>query len=342
MLNKLEGSFFRYKGGLRPYVAAILYCQLAYFGGVVLILSSNPIWMIIGTLFLTHGMLIAAYLIHDCGHNALFKSPHHNAFIGSALNWLTGGCYGCYQDLRIKHMMHHMHNADIIEFNYRDYLARHPIQRKLVEILEWFYIPAIEVIMHGILIIAPFVCEHKKDQRLRAAAVIVVRFSLLLTLFLYSPIAYACYLLAYMMFLTILRFMDAFQHNYDIVMRHDNKPDLMMHRGGHEYEQTHTFSNPISINNPWLNLFTLNFGYHNAHHARPTTPWYELPNLHQSLYGNETNFIVPFRQQLSSFHKNRVIRVMGDESEIHGNHFAQRLQKGEAVGINGVSFLTPF
>ena len=342
MINRLEKKWFRYTGSLRPSASALLYCQLTYFGGAALILSLNPVLMTIGTLAMAHGMVIAAYMIHECGHNAVFKSPRHNALLGGALNWLTGGCYGTYEDLRAHHMRHHVDNADSVTFDYRDYLARHPVQFKIVKALEWLYVPVVEFLMHAVLIFAPFIFKEKKDQRPRVIGIIVVRFSLLLAVFLYSPIAYACYLLAYAIFLTVLRFMDALQHNYDFAMTLDNNSELIKHKGDRNYEQSHTFSNPVSIHYPWLNLLILNFGYHNAHHSRPTTPWHELPELHKVLYGNQAAFVIPFRKQLLSFHKNRVARVIGDDSETQGNQFAQRLQNGSAVGANGVSFLTPF
>jgi fatty acid desaturase len=59
------------------------------------------------------------------------------------------------------------------------------------------------------------------------------------------------------------------------------KTSKCLHRGDRVYEQAHTFSNPLSLRHPWVNLFVLNFGYHNAHHAKPTTPWFRLPALHR-------------------------------------------------------------
>ncbi len=340
-IGRIEKAGFRHKGSLRPAISALLYCQLTYFGGVALILSLNPISMMIGTLAMAHGMVIAAYMIHDCGHNTLFKSARHNAMLGKALNWFTGGCYGTYEDLRANHMQHHVDNADVIILDYRGYLGRHPLQCKVVKLLEWLYVPAVEFFMHGALILAPFLFRDKKNQRLKVLTVIAVRFSLLLMIFLYSPMAYVCYILAYSIFLTVLRFMDALQHNYGIILASGNGPGPIKHRGDRDYEQTHTFSNPVSIRYPWLNLVTLNFGYHNAHHARPTAPWHELPKLHKALYGDEAGFIIPLGKQLSSFHKGRVARIFGDEGETQGNRFAQRLQDGCAVGANGISFLTP-
>jgi omega-6 fatty acid desaturase (delta-12 desaturase) len=348
MMDRIEKAWFRDKGSLPPTILALLYCHLAYFGGMGLILSLESVAMAIGTLVMAHGMVIAAYIIHDCGHNSVFRSSTRNAFLGKFLNWFTGGCYGSYEDLRANHMRHHVDNADVVILDYRGYLARRPVERKIVEVLEWLYVPATEFLMHAALVLAPFIFEEKREQQLRVIGVILVRFSLLAAVFAYSPLAYLCYLLAYWIFLTVLRFMDALQHNYGIVLASDNRSDrsrLLKHRGDRQYEQSHTFSNVISTRYPWLNLVTLNFGYHNAHHARPTAPWHQLPKLHESLYGRgaggEKNFIIPFAKLLSSFHSGRVARVFGDSMETEGNGFIENLHDGRAVGASGISFLTP-
>ncbi len=345
MFSRIENAYFRYQRSLVPSMSALVYCHAAYFGGAALVLSLKPVLMVIGSVTLAHGMVIASYLIHDCAHNALFKSPHHNALAGNWLNWLTGGCYGTYAELRAQHMRHHIEHADLVGFDYRPYLARHPFQLRIVQALEWLYVPAVEFIMHAALVVAPFILEEKKNQRLRTAGIIIVRFSLLAALFVYSAGAYLCYLFAYAMFLTVLRFMDAFQHNYEIVLCGSEDVQAVRHKGDRTYENLHTFSNPVSMAHPWLNLITLNFGYHNAHHTRPAAPWHELPGLHRKLYGEAPESgaarVIPFRNQVASFHNSRVARVMGDDSETRGNRFAQRLEQGTAVGANGMSFLTP-
>jgi fatty acid desaturase len=348
VMDRFETAWFRQKGSLRPTILALLYCHTAYFGGMGLILSLKPFAMAIGALATAHGMVIAAYMIHDCGHNSLFRSSAHNAYLGKWLNWLTGGCYGTYEDLRANHMKHHVDNADVVMLDYRAYLGRHPVQRKIMEVLEWLYVPATELLMHMTLILAPFIFEEKKEQRARVIGVILIRLSLLAVVLVYAPLAYLCYLLAYWVFLTVLRFMDALQHNYGITLASNpdfDRSDFLKHRGDRQYEQSHTFSNVISTRYPWLNLVILNFGYHNAHHARPTTPWHELPKLHKSLYGREAGsektFVIPFAKQLSSFHKGRVARVFGDLKETEGNRFIENLHEGHAVGASGISFLTP-
>jgi fatty acid desaturase len=82
---------------------------------------------------------------------------------------------------------------------------------------------------------------------------------------------------------------------------------------------------------------TLNFGYHNAHHHRASLPWYRLPALHRSLFGDGTPSVMPLRELLRTWHRNRVRRVFaegyGTLGEGHG--------RAEGfIGAHGVSFLT--
>jgi fatty acid desaturase len=64
------------------------------------------------TLLLAHAMVIAAYLIHECGHNLVFKRSRHNAALGRAMSWLCGASYGTYEDMRYKHFRHHVDNDE--------------------------------------------------------------------------------------------------------------------------------------------------------------------------------------------------------------------------------------
>jgi fatty acid desaturase len=50
--------------------------------------------MVLGTLWLGHAMVIAAYLLHECGHNAVFSHRSTNARLGTVLTWITGSSYG--------------------------------------------------------------------------------------------------------------------------------------------------------------------------------------------------------------------------------------------------------
>lgn len=87
---------------------------------------------------------------------------------------------------------------------------------------------------------------------------------------------------------------------------------------------------------PWLNLLALNFPYHNAHHARPTAPWYRLPRLHRELFGDQYGQALPFRNLMRSYHRYRVPRLMGVEHDRAGVGAARGR---DFVGALGVSFL---
>lgn len=104
------------------------------------------------------------------------------------------------------------------------------------------------------------------------------------------------------------------------------------------YEYRNTYSNPISIRFPMLNLLTLNFAYHNAHHDQPTVPWYRLRALHYELYGDDRSHILAFRTLLSAYHKYRVARAF---RPITGHMNTRAAQSPDLQGIDGISFLIP-
>lgn len=333
--------YLRNPDGLLPNMLAIVYILITYVGGWWLM--AQPYWLVTaaGIIACAHGMVIAAYLIHDCCHNSLFKSAEHNALLGKVLNWVTGACYGTYEDLRYKHMRHHVDNADALIFDYRGLLKRHPWLERAVFALEWAYIPAVEIMMHGMLMFAPFVYESKRDQRGYLLRTLLLRAALFAGLLWWSPRAVAAYVVAYLLLLTVLRFMDTYQHNYDILLNLDDATAVFPHKGDRDYEEHNTYTNFISTRWPWLNLLALNFSYHNAHHTRPVEPWYRLPALHRELYG-ATGYAqaIGLRAQLRSFHRNRLARI---HSETYGAiEVPEALCKGEAVGANGLNFLTAF
>ena len=103
---------FRHADGVWPLALVLAYILVTYIGGWLLMAQPGFVLPLIGVLACGHGMVIAAYLVHDCGHNALFRKTEHNTRLGKALNWITGGCYGTYEDLRYKHMRHHVDNAE--------------------------------------------------------------------------------------------------------------------------------------------------------------------------------------------------------------------------------------
>ncbi|MGI9201006.1 MAG: fatty acid desaturase family protein [Woeseiaceae bacterium] len=341
---KVATSILKEPQGLRWYGAAVLYAMGAYIIGFYGLF--RPEWAVnmLSTLLLAHGMVIAAYLIHECGHQMVFKRSKHNALLGRIMSWLCGAAYGTYEDMRYKHFRHHVDNDDVVWFEYEEYFEKHKLVLNITQILEWFYIPAHDLIMHFIMVFTSFIIPQRRDQRLRNVAVIVIRGSLFVALLLWFPKVAALYVLAYLLMMHVLRFMDALQHDYSYhatLFEYVQPP----HKGDVAWEQEHTFSVPISMRYPRLNWLTLNFGYHNAHHYDMNVPWYRLPDLHRELTGDDPTRVIPFAAQLRIYHRNRVLRVCNPQPENYpqGEEYLRTARKGVGtIGGNAASFLTSF
>jgi fatty acid desaturase len=331
----MTAKLFRQADALLPNVAVFAYVLAGYGLGLAALLAESGWLNVVGVLLLAHAMVIAAYLIHECAHNTLFTDPRHNARLGSLLMWLTGACYGRYEDLRHKHFRHHVDRADVVAFDFRPGLERYRRLLWLMQRLEWCYIPAVDLMMHALVIILPFRLSARRDRRARVLTVLAIRAALFGLLAWVSLQALLWYALAYMLFLHVMRFMDVHQHTYEVWETLERARGSQDDRFDRDYEHRNTYSNLISVRHPWLNLLVLNFGYHNAHHVRPTAPWYRLPRLHAELFGDDRAQLLPFSRLLRSYHHYRVARVL------NGDPPGMDVGDGrDFVGVVGVSFLT--
>lgn len=323
---------------------AIAYAVVAYCLGLAGLFHSSWAVNLLAVLLLAHAMIVAAYLIHECGHNLVFRKARHNAALGRAMSWLCGASYGTYEDMRYKHFRHHVDNDDVVWFEYEKYFEARPLILRLTRALEWFYVPAHDLIMHGIMMFTSFVIPERRNQRVRNLTVLLIRGGIFLALVVFYPRVAILYAVAYLLMLHALRFMDALQHDYPYtatLFEYAEAP----HKGDAAWEQEHTFSVPHSLRYPRLNWLTLNFGYHNAHHANMNVPWYRLPALHESLTGNDPERVIPLRAQLGLYHRNRVLRVCNPQPQDYpkGEDYLRTARSGRGpIGGNAASFLTSF
>ncbi|NNF39969.1 MAG: fatty acid desaturase [Woeseiaceae bacterium] len=330
--------------GLKYYGAATGYVIAAYalgFAGLF-----HPQWWVflIATLMLAHSMTIAAYLIHECGHNLVFTDRRHNAQLGRFMSWVCGAAYGTYEDIRYKHFRHHVDNDDVVWFDYDRFFDEHPLLTRFIRLLEWFYIPAHDLLMHTVMVFTSFVIPARRKQRVRNVTVILIRGGVFVTLLMIVPKVALLYAVAYLVMMHILRFMDSLQHDYPYsttLFDYVQPP----HKGDPEWEQRHTFSNPLCLRFPKLNWLTLNFGYHNAHHANMNAPWYRLPELHEEMTGNDPQRVIPLSSQLRLYHRNRVRRIYNPQPADYptGADYLRVARSGAGpIGGNAASFLTSF
>ncbi len=329
----------KYADGLWPNTLVLLYIVLAYSGGFYLIARDHLLLNSAGVLLLAHSMVIAAYLVHECAHNTIFKNAKDNARLGATLNWFTGACYGAYEDIRDKHFRHHMDRADVVAFDYRPRLTQHPLLIKLLQGLEWCYIPAIEIMMHLLVLLVPFVLPSRRARRARVLIVLVVRGTLFVVLLWWLPQIVIFYPLAYLLFLTVLRFMDTHQHTYEIFETLEQPRGEEITQFDRAFEQRNTFSNLLSTKHPWLNLLVLNFGYHNAHHLKPIAPWYRLPELHRQSFGEDSTQVLPVAHLLRAYHRYRVPRMLNADASDSARAVTENYG-ANFIGVDGVSFLT--
>ena len=118
----MVAAILKEAAGLRYNGAAVLYVFVAYALGLAGLFHASPWVNALATVVLAHAMTVAAYMIHECGHNLVFKSIRDNAKLGRFMSWICGSAYGTYEDIRYKHFRHHVDNDDVVWFEYEKFL----------------------------------------------------------------------------------------------------------------------------------------------------------------------------------------------------------------------------
>jgi fatty acid desaturase len=316
--------------------AVLLGVCAAWLGSFWMMGSGSVALNILGVVLCTEAMVLASYLIHEAAHQSLFARREANLVVGEAMSFVAGSSYGSFERIRQMHMRHHVDRADLTCFDFKGLMQNHPRLRRFLEVMEWWYLPATEVLMHLQVIWRPFLDRSQHMYRQRSALMLVIRGALLVLLGLWSVKALLLYFLSAGLLLHILNFFDAFHHTFE---QHFVAPDqpLSTPRQDRAYEQANTYSNLISTRYPWLDLLILNFAYHNAHHERASVPWYRLPSYHRSLYGEQSTAVMPLSELFWTWHRNRVRRVTAGD---YGTPGAGASRADSFVGAHGVSFLT--
>lgn len=316
-------------------IIAITYVLGLYGLGIGLILQQSWLPNVFGVLAITHSLIISTALTHEFIHGNIFKSRKLNEFFGKMMTHVNGACYAPWPNLVEHHFNHHLHHVDVVRFDVAKYF-NHSLPgwlRSTYVVLEWLYFPIIEFEMRWRVIFDPLVDAKKRPflgQAICWATIRTLGFGLLAWI---SWKALILYFVAYVSFVNLTRFVDAFHHTYEYVVPGEDFPQL-----DRVYEQKNTFSNLVSAKYPWLNLLFLNFGYHNAHHHNMRCPWHELPELHSKLYGKTDQCLLPLPLLVSNYRRFRLHRLLSGQGII--NHDEEQLLDS-FTGAVAVSLLTP-
>jgi fatty acid desaturase len=313
-------------------VASISYALAGYLGGISLIILDS-LWLnALGLILLAHSLVISAYLAHEFMHGSMFASKQSNAIAGNIMLWITGGCYAKFSDLMRLHIAHHVNRVDFYRFDLEEFLASLPTpMRSLLLGLEWCYFPSLAFLTRIRSMFAPFYLSDRQDERLRVSLIFLIRATLFGVLGWISVKSLVLYFVSFIAMIHILRFVDAFQHTYEVFAVGSDLP-----KRDRAHEQANTFSNVISLRYRWLNLLLLNFGYHNAHHELMKCPWYSLPELDKELYtGDEIQYIT-LPELIGNYHRFRLSRIysgQGSAVDEQGNRQLETFYGGTEVSF---------
>lgn len=331
-------GLWRYSDGAIPNLIVTTYIIAAPLLAISFLASSSLLLMLIAIVLFAHSQILAAYMIHELAHALVFRQRRHNALLGELFSWLCGTAYARFERIRRMHLRHHTDRADIACFDHQDFLRSCPNGlQKGIYALEWLHIPAVELIMHYQVLVRPFRESALASERPRVLVVGISRWVFFLILLSISPWALLCYGIGYLIFIKALFLGDAFAHTYPAYVVENAADPVPADGRNAAFDRLNTFSNLLSMHHPWLNLWNLNFGYHNAHHDKVATPWYRLPAVQKELYGEGDRQYLPYGELWNTFHRNRLNCIMSDDI---GQITEGKGRADQFVGVHGVSFLS--
>lgn len=307
---------------------AIAYTCLGYLCGIGLLCVTSGWLNIVGVILLSHSLTYSAYLSHEFMHGTIFTDRRSNVIFGRLMIWLNGGCYYGFQALTLQHIAHHVDRVDVFTFDIPTAIQKLPTTiRRIIFALEWCYLPIVAFWARWQKIIKIW----REPERVKQITLIfLVRFTIFICLGIISLKALLLYFLAYVGMITVLRFIDAFQHTYEAFPLGSKLP-----KRDRDHEQFHTYSNLISCYHPWLNLLILNFGYHNAHHAVMKCPWHSIAELNLEIAKTRNIQYISLYQQLINYHNYRVTRLINGQGNV-----TKDLNYKKFYGAVDVSFIT--
>jgi acyl-lipid omega-6 desaturase (Delta-12 desaturase) len=82
--------------GAAANTLALAYAAAGTAAGFLLMAEPRPLVAGAGVVLTAHAMFIAAYLVHEACHDAIFEKHAHNRVAGELMSFVAGSCYASY------------------------------------------------------------------------------------------------------------------------------------------------------------------------------------------------------------------------------------------------------
>ncbi|GIS02113.1 MAG: hypothetical protein CM15mP103_06640 [Gammaproteobacteria bacterium] len=132
------------------------YSLTAYVVGWWLLFSGGWAGFIPGVLLLGHGMIIAAYMIHECAHNTVFTVNRHNNQLAGWLGWISRILLARWRTSAPSTSGITSRMTTWCGLITRVF-QKHPLVYRITIFLEWCFIPAHCILMHTIMVFTAFI-----------------------------------------------------------------------------------------------------------------------------------------------------------------------------------------
>jgi len=124
---------FRDRGDAWANSLVLVLTGSAWLGSFLLMGSSQVLCNVLGVLLCAHAMVVAAYLVHEAAHQTLFAVTRANRYAGEAASFIAGASYASFERIRHIHIRHHVDRVDLVCFDFKGLLRRHPALRRALE-----------------------------------------------------------------------------------------------------------------------------------------------------------------------------------------------------------------
>ncbi|CAF1130087.1 unnamed protein product [Adineta ricciae] len=292
----------------------------------------------IATILLTHAMLVALAITHECIHTCVTSSLWINHIVGEVSIVISGALYVPFSELRSQHKEHHLTQAAIDSYLVSYILSTYPYWLRFIILpLEACYIPVLSIVAWWRTLIVPLYVDKYRSLRARILLVFILRHIFFFIMWYVQPTSIIYYFIAHILFIDIARVYDAYHHTIPFVSR-----DTMLPKRDACYEQQTTYSTVFgghTMIRHMLDILFLNCGYHNAHHFLTRVPWYHLDQLDAAMYPESYGHVIRLPSMLKEYHRRRIDRITLRKGDSHGrpkiNHEkdADGLQMKDFIGF---------